>query len=131
GKVNLDFKDKFTKSISDDFNLPQALALVWEMVKSDLPPAEKRTTLLDFDQVLGLKLAEVKKELEDFYKKLAMIVKFYYGDRESWIKVMKNAITINASFFNTHRMVHQYVLNAYFKAGNVVEKPSDSETPKA
>ena len=56
-----------------------------------------------------------------------MIVKFYYGDRESWIKVMKNAITINASFFNTHRMVHQYVLNAYFKTGPSVEKVAEGE----
>lgn len=56
-----------------------------------------------------------KRELEDFYSKLKLIVNYYYKDNESWVKVMKNAITINASFFNTHRMVHQYVLNAYFK----------------
>jgi len=28
---------------------------------------------------------------------------------------MKHAIAFNASFFNTHRMVQEYVMNAYFR----------------
>ena len=70
-------------------------------------------------------LAE-KRELQDFYKKLAMIVRYYYKDREAWIKIMKDAISINASFFNTHRMVHQYVLNAYFKTGIIAANPVEN-----
>jgi cysteinyl-tRNA synthetase len=32
--------------------------LTWELVKSDLPPSTKKATLLQFDRVLGLRVAE-------------------------------------------------------------------------
>ena len=51
------FVERFAAEINDDLNMPRALALVWELVRSDLPPATKKATLLDFDRVLGLHLA--------------------------------------------------------------------------
>jgi starch phosphorylase len=33
-----------------------------------------------------------------------------YGDRNGFIEVMRHAIALNGSFFNTHRMVQQYVV---------------------
>jgi glycogen phosphorylase len=42
------------------------------------------------------------------------IVPLFYRDRERFIDVMVYSIAINGSFFNTHRMVQEYVLNAYF-----------------
>jgi cysteinyl-tRNA synthetase len=51
---------KFFEQANDDLNMPRALAVTWELVKSDLPPATKKATLLHFDKVLGLKLAEWK-----------------------------------------------------------------------
>ncbi|MDO8669395.1 MAG: cysteine--tRNA ligase [Candidatus Buchananbacteria bacterium] len=62
GKINTKFKDKFIGAISDDFNVPQALALVWEVVKSDLSDGDKLSTILDFDKVLGLGLDKIKIE---------------------------------------------------------------------
>lgn len=48
------------------------------------------------------------------YEKLEkVIVPLFYNKREQWINIMRHAISVNASFFNTHRMVQQYVLNAY------------------
>ena len=44
--------------INDDLNLPRALAVAWEVLRGDLPPAVKRATLAQFDDVLGLGLAE-------------------------------------------------------------------------
>lgn len=44
-----------------------------------------------------------------------VILPMYYGDREDFIHVMLNAIALNGSFFNTQRMVQQYVLNAYYR----------------
>ncbi len=50
----------------------------------------------------------------DLYRKLEeQIVPMFYERRAAWIRVMKQAIAINASFFNTHRMVRQYVDHAY------------------
>jgi len=37
----------------------------------------------------------------------------YYKDVERWMDIMQHSIVLNASFFNTQRMVQQYVLNAY------------------
>jgi starch phosphorylase len=37
-------------------------------------------------------------------------------------EVMRGAIAINGSFFNTQRMVEQYVRNAYFPATSMVEE---------
>ncbi|RME32297.1 alpha-glucan family phosphorylase [Candidatus Woesearchaeota archaeon] len=56
-----------------------------------------------------------EEDVEDLYNKLEYIIlPKYYDDRAGWIDVMRHAIAINGSFFNTHRMVQQYVLNAYY-----------------
>ena len=63
GKVNTEWKDKFSSSINDDLNMPQAMAILNEMLKSDLPLADKLATSLDFDKVLGLSLkSEIRKK---------------------------------------------------------------------
>ncbi|MBD3359228.1 MAG: cysteine--tRNA ligase [Candidatus Buchananbacteria bacterium] len=62
GRINAEFKTDFIQAISDDFNIPQALAVAHDVLKSDLSEADKLATILDFDQVLGLNLAKVKKE---------------------------------------------------------------------
>jgi glycogen phosphorylase len=51
---------------------------------------------------------------ESLYDKLAnVIIPTFYNNRNGWIEIMRHSIAINASFFNTHRMVQQYVLSAY------------------
>lgn len=44
-------------------NMPQALAVVWETAKSNIPSPDKKDLLLDFDSVLGLDLAKVSTEI--------------------------------------------------------------------
>jgi starch phosphorylase len=41
------------------------------------------------------------------------VVPLFYRDRGRFIDVMRQAIALNGSFFNTQRMVEQYVLKAY------------------
>ena len=60
GVVDEDYIDKFAAHVNDDLNMPRVLALAWDLVKSDLPDATKTATLLFFDQVMGLRLAEWK-----------------------------------------------------------------------
>ncbi len=56
-----------------------------------------------------------REDAEDLYNKLEnSVLPTYYRDRDEWSRIMQRAIFINASFFNTHRMVQQYVLSAYF-----------------
>jgi starch phosphorylase len=52
----------------------------------------------------------------DLYNKLEkQVMPKFYTDRDNWIRTMRSCIAINASFFNTNRMIQQYVLNAYFR----------------
>ena len=53
-RINKKYKDKFIKAINNDLNMPQGLAIMQELLKSNLNDAEKLGTVLDFDQVLGL-----------------------------------------------------------------------------
>ncbi|MDD2483345.1 MAG: cysteine--tRNA ligase [Candidatus Shapirobacteria bacterium] len=55
-KINQAFKQEFVEKIGDDLAMPEVLALVWKVAKSDLNPEEKWATILDFDKVLGLNL---------------------------------------------------------------------------
>jgi starch phosphorylase len=55
-------------------------------------------------------------DAEDLYKKLELrILPCFYKDRSHWMDMMAYNIALNGSFFNTHRMVAQYVLEAYFQ----------------
>jgi len=61
------------------------------------------------------KESDDESDREDLYHKLeTFILPKFYHDRDNWIRTMRSSIAINASFFNTHRMIQQYVLNAYF-----------------
>jgi starch phosphorylase len=39
----------------------------------------------------------------------------YYESRNRYLEVMQHAIAINGSFFNTQRMVQQYITDAYLR----------------
>ena len=60
--IHPDFKNKFLEAINDDLNMPRAMAVIQEMLKSNIHNTEKRATILDFDRVLGLKLDHLDKE---------------------------------------------------------------------
>ncbi|MBU2068471.1 cysteine--tRNA ligase [Patescibacteria group bacterium] len=62
GEIIKEYKNKFIEKISDDFNLPQALALTQQLLKSKLSNSDKLATLLDFDQVLGLGLDKIENK---------------------------------------------------------------------
>jgi cysteinyl-tRNA synthetase len=50
------FDERFRAAIADDLDLPGAMALVSEVVRSDLAPGTRASLLLDWDRVLGLDL---------------------------------------------------------------------------
>lgn len=55
-----------------------------------------------------------ESDMNSLYEKLEnVILPRYYNDKEKWMRIMRNCIAFNASFFNTYRMVLQYVTNAY------------------
>jgi len=66
--------------------------------------------------VAGNAPADNKAEAESLYAKLeGVILPMYYNDRAKFLEVMQHAIAINGSFFNTQRMVQQYITDAYLR----------------
>jgi starch phosphorylase len=54
------------------------------------------------------------EEVESLYEQLEeTVVPLYYRGPEEYERVMRSAIALNGSYFNTERMVDQYVTNAY------------------
>ena len=65
---------------------------------------------------LGAEDVDRSKDASSLYEKLEqVIVPLFYHHRDRFIDVMRHAVAFNGSFFNTHRMVLQYVLKAYFE----------------
>lgn len=56
-----EYEQRFLDAINNDLNMPEALAVVWELVDSDYPTRAKAESLFKFDEVLGLNLREVSK----------------------------------------------------------------------
>lgn len=50
-------RTRFWDAVRDDLNAPRALAVTWEVARSDLSPAAQRQLLIEFDTWLGLGLA--------------------------------------------------------------------------
>jgi starch phosphorylase len=48
------------------------------------------------------------------YDKLENAVARLYADKAGWAELRRHCIAMNGTFFNTHRMLGQYVANAYF-----------------
>jgi cysteinyl-tRNA synthetase len=51
------YLERFRSELHHDLNFPRALALAWELLKSDLPDGVKKATILRFDETFGLRLA--------------------------------------------------------------------------
>jgi starch phosphorylase len=55
-------------------------------------------------------------DVQSLYHKLeSVILPLFYKDRAKYLSMMQHAIAINGSFFNTQRMVQQYVTDAYLR----------------
>ena len=54
-----EFEEKFKTAVNDDLNIPKALSVMWNLMKSAYPSHAKAQSLLKFDTVLGLGLARV------------------------------------------------------------------------
>lgn len=60
------YKEKFLQRINEDLNMPEALAVMWEVLKDDLLNANSKLALLfDFDKVFGLNLDKPEEKMKE------------------------------------------------------------------
>lgn len=65
-----EYETKFHETINDDLNMPQAMSVVWDVIKNPIKSKKFAELLRKFDQVLGVKIdekeeIELPKEIED------------------------------------------------------------------
>ena len=60
----VEFQHKFTDALEDDLNMPRALAVLWDVIKSTISNADKYLLLESFDTVLGLNIFSSQAEKE-------------------------------------------------------------------
>lgn len=60
-----ELEEKFISAVNDDLNMPKALAVVWETLRSNYPSSAKAQSLLKFDQILGLSLKPEKRQRKE------------------------------------------------------------------
>ncbi len=78
-----EYEQRFLDAINNDLNLPEALSIVWELVRSDYPTSAKAESLFKFDEVLGLGLKKYqisnikyqKEEKEEIPQKVLDMIK--------------------------------------------------------
>jgi len=75
--------------------------------------------------VTGWSFGEITNSLEEknntlkdashlFDKLENVVIPLYYENREQFIDIMRRSIVLNGSYFNTQRMLQEYVIKAYF-----------------
>ncbi|MBI4153678.1 cysteine--tRNA ligase [Candidatus Woesebacteria bacterium] len=85
------FREEFMLAINDDLNTAKGLAVLWKMLKSNIPSSDKYDLALYFDEALGLRLSEVSssrpkipsevQELVERREKLRQEGKFEEADK--------------------------------------------------
>jgi len=58
GEPDQGYIDQFIEQVNDDLNMPRALAVTWDLARSNLDAATKKGTILFFDRILGLRLTQ-------------------------------------------------------------------------
>jgi len=66
-------------------------------------------------------------EAASLYEKLEHAIAPLFAQPAEWARMQRHCVAINGSFFNTHRMLHQYVTNAYFPQTPPPSIPSRAE----
>lgn len=56
-----EFEGFFKEAINNDLDMPKALSIMWDMIRSDYPSSAKHQSILVMDKVLGLGLDKTKK----------------------------------------------------------------------
>ncbi len=70
-------------------------------------------------------------ELASLYGKLEhIILPLFYSQPRAYARIMRSTIAVNGSFFNTQRMLAQYMLDAYFLQGeDVIPEAAERDAP--
>ncbi len=75
--------NKFNAAVADDLRLPEAMAVLWEAVKSDEADGVKAATVFEMDRVLGLNLKRRGQDLRERIEKAGKKMEKLLAKREA------------------------------------------------
>lgn len=78
-----EYEGRFLDAINDDLNMPKALSIMWEMVKSDYPTSAKAESIFRMDEVLALDLSKAKEKKKHIKVVVPDNIKILIEERES------------------------------------------------
>ncbi len=113
------YRDRFDSALYNDMNTPQALAVVWEVTKSNISSQDKYDLLIDFDQVLGVKLNELNNDGVDTIIPEDILAKGRLIDTFRAQKEYENADKVRSEL-----MSQGYSVESTAKNGTVIRKIS-------
>ena len=81
-----------------------------------------------YEGVTGWSIGDHDEEIAEansLYQRLEQVIlPLFYGQHDAWRRIMRSTIAINGSYFNTQRMLKQYVWKAYFPERRRVAAPA-------
>jgi starch phosphorylase len=81
-----------------------------------------------YEGVTGWSIGDHDEETDEansLYQRLEQVIlPLFYGQHDAWRRIMRSTIAINGSYFNTQRMLKQYVRKAYFPERRRVATPA-------
>jgi cysteinyl-tRNA synthetase len=69
-----EYRNKFMESVNDDLNTSKALAVLWDMLKSNIPSEDKYDLAMSFDEILGLKLSEITNHKKQIPNNIQILI---------------------------------------------------------
>lgn len=72
--TNIEFERDFQDALNQDLNMPKAISVMWDMLKSKTSDSIKAATLFEMDKVLGLKIQENSRRLINIPDKIREMV---------------------------------------------------------
>lgn len=69
------YEKEFNQAINDDLNMPQAMGIVWDVIKYPNKSKKMAELLLKFDSVLGLDIDKLEKEKLEIPEEIQKLVK--------------------------------------------------------
>jgi cysteinyl-tRNA synthetase len=110
GEPDTGYLERIGDEINNDLNFPRALALVWEVLKSDLAAPVKKATLLAFDRVLGLDLGSPAMEPEAIPEAIAALASARWDAKRArrWAEADRLRDEVNAAGYEIEDQVDGY-----------------------
>lgn len=73
GEISNKYEGKFMEALESDLNMPRAVAVLWELIRSDEPDSRKLGTLKLMDEILGFNIIENSKKITNVPEKVTQM----------------------------------------------------------